>query len=295
MTITHEQLLGLNGKRVTCKIYDTRITDGKILVDPGGRVFVCQNIKWGEQAADLLGYKHSWLISTPILKYEMDKRGCTNIQLLKEQIDFLKCEIGQKVISKKYGEGVIIDKDYYDNTFQVQFDVGTRWYSQNGKEYGGEDILSLPEKVSETQGETLQKLPEIDFTKFPVGTKVVFKGDIYEIRHIDRENRFKRPIVLSNSSFSHIGADGKIEEADQFRSLFLLSEFTGEPQIIEEKTGYWVNVYTKGAGRSHRSEEDAKSCARKGETDSGKYLRTQFIETGTKKYKITINGKEEIK
>ena len=85
---THEELLKLHGRKVTCNIYSNvkgykrSITDAKISVDDEGDVYICQNILEGNNADDKLGYEHSWIISdTSWGKYEDSSRGCTDLML----------------------------------------------------------------------------------------------------------------------------------------------------------------------------------------------------------------------
>jgi hypothetical protein len=76
---THEELLKLHGKKVTCKIWGDFIDDARISVDDG-IVYVCQNIKMGIYCNNKLGYKYSWYISFKSSKYEDCNNECTEIQ-----------------------------------------------------------------------------------------------------------------------------------------------------------------------------------------------------------------------
>ena len=49
-----------HGQKVTCEIQEVKITDAKISIDKDGTPFICQNIKYGIEAEDKLGYEHSW-------------------------------------------------------------------------------------------------------------------------------------------------------------------------------------------------------------------------------------------
>jgi len=80
---THEELLKLHGKKVSCEIDDTKIKNGKICVE-GDCVFICQNLEDGLVCKDKLGYKYSWLVSRNEGKYEKDSRYCKNIKLIDE-------------------------------------------------------------------------------------------------------------------------------------------------------------------------------------------------------------------
>lgn len=59
---THEELLSLHGKSVTCKIIGIVIEDGKIAVE-NDRVYICQNKMYYPFTKDRPGYKYSWLCS----------------------------------------------------------------------------------------------------------------------------------------------------------------------------------------------------------------------------------------
>ena len=81
MIKTHEELLKLHGRKVTCKIYGAVIDDAKISVD-GNKVYLCQGDSQGQVANDKLGYQYSWLISCENKKYEDDNWGGTEIELV---------------------------------------------------------------------------------------------------------------------------------------------------------------------------------------------------------------------
>ena len=52
-----------HGQRVTCTISGMRIDDARISIDPScENVFICQNLKDGQDAPDKLGYRYSWTI-----------------------------------------------------------------------------------------------------------------------------------------------------------------------------------------------------------------------------------------
>lgn len=81
---THEELLKHHGKRVTCEIEGDKIDDAKIAVE-GDEVFICQNVKNGDNANNKLGYYYSWSISDKGDEYKDNNRGCTNIRLVDEE------------------------------------------------------------------------------------------------------------------------------------------------------------------------------------------------------------------
>ena len=84
MIKTHEELLKLHGRKVTCEIKGIKIEDAKIAVEED-YVFVCQNEKDGLNADDKLGYDYSLPISREDWKYEdRDYRLCTNITLVND-------------------------------------------------------------------------------------------------------------------------------------------------------------------------------------------------------------------
>lgn len=61
---THEELMKLDGEKVTYYIDGEFIEDAKIRVE-GGEVYVCQNEKKGARARNKLGYEYSWVVSKP--------------------------------------------------------------------------------------------------------------------------------------------------------------------------------------------------------------------------------------
>lgn len=52
-----------HGDAVTCTIAGSEITDAKISISPMYNPFICQNIRDGTRAVDLLGYQYSWVFS----------------------------------------------------------------------------------------------------------------------------------------------------------------------------------------------------------------------------------------
>ncbi len=80
---THEELLKLHGKRVTCEIDGEYIDDAKIVVE-ADRIYVCQNKRLGSSPKNKVGYEKGWCISILSRGYEIDNYGVTKIQL-KEQ------------------------------------------------------------------------------------------------------------------------------------------------------------------------------------------------------------------
>lgn len=79
---THEELIKLHGKKVTCKIEGKYIDDAKICVDFFAYVYVCQNKRKGKPTTNYLGYEYSWLLSNNGNPYENNNQQCTEIQLV---------------------------------------------------------------------------------------------------------------------------------------------------------------------------------------------------------------------
>ena len=48
--------------RVTCKIFETKITDARISIDKDGTPFICQNERGYAEPEDNLGYKNAWVV-----------------------------------------------------------------------------------------------------------------------------------------------------------------------------------------------------------------------------------------
>ena len=88
---THEDLLKLHNRKVTCRIKREIILDGKIIVE-GGNVFICQNVISGMRAHKKFGYKYSWVISRPeeFQKFSRDKKcyDCYGLKLTDGQLEF---------------------------------------------------------------------------------------------------------------------------------------------------------------------------------------------------------------
>ena len=87
--ITHEQLLEMHGKKITCYIEGEYIDDARISVEKEDYVYVCQNIKNGTSYIEHLGYQYSWIISANFEPYENYNRECTKIKLVDEDLDIL--------------------------------------------------------------------------------------------------------------------------------------------------------------------------------------------------------------
>jgi len=91
---THEELLKLHGKKITCYIVSNFIQDARISIEKkaenrGPYVFVCQNVCSGNYTYNKLGFEFSWEISSNLYPYEMYDRDCENIICLeKYQLEF---------------------------------------------------------------------------------------------------------------------------------------------------------------------------------------------------------------
>lgn len=81
---THEQLLKMHGKRITCGINGRYIDDARISVE-NEFVYACQNEENGDLCKEKFDYKYSWNISGPYSHYEEYKHNCFNIKLVEEQ------------------------------------------------------------------------------------------------------------------------------------------------------------------------------------------------------------------
>jgi len=84
---TVEELIKLDGRKVTCQIIDNLITDAKISVDANDNcVFICHTDPEasGLRAKNMYGYPYSWVISTKTTPYEKNHQECTHIQLVEE-------------------------------------------------------------------------------------------------------------------------------------------------------------------------------------------------------------------
>lgn len=82
---THEELLKLDGKHVSCELGAGFIEDGIILVE-NGWVYLCQDTI-GRDYDDRKGKKFRLVISKPSCKYEQDSDYCRNIKLLEKTKD----------------------------------------------------------------------------------------------------------------------------------------------------------------------------------------------------------------
>jgi hypothetical protein len=51
-----------HGDKVTCTINGVDIKDARISINEDGDTYICQNVKRGNLANDLLGYKYSWVL-----------------------------------------------------------------------------------------------------------------------------------------------------------------------------------------------------------------------------------------
>ena len=87
--MTHEELLKLKGKKITCKIHGTFIDDARIQVEDG-QVSVCQNVEEGAGCTDNLNYKYGFFISGTCIRYEYNCDDCTDIKLVERTLDNLE-------------------------------------------------------------------------------------------------------------------------------------------------------------------------------------------------------------
>lgn len=106
---THEQLLKMHGKKITCDIDGEHIDDARISVE-AGYVFVCQNIMDGSYGQEKFEYKYSWVISRRNRVYEEDNQGCINIKLAEEEQENLDLD---KAIDNITPKQVITPPNHY--------------------------------------------------------------------------------------------------------------------------------------------------------------------------------------
>lgn len=113
---THEELLKLHGRKVSCKVDGRTVEDARIFVDGFKNVFILQNISHNGTTTNKFGYKHSFWTSSDETKYEKFTDGISavsEIQLLEEEnIDGIKRGIQQAHDGKvtKAGKGKDLDK-----------------------------------------------------------------------------------------------------------------------------------------------------------------------------------------
>lgn len=67
-----------HGQAISCTIDGHKCTDAKISINPGGNIYICQNVINGASAADKLRYAYSWYVG-----YSPLKRLPNNIQINK--------------------------------------------------------------------------------------------------------------------------------------------------------------------------------------------------------------------
>jgi hypothetical protein len=138
MITTHEELIKLHGKSVTCEIEGEYIDDAKISVQENGRVYICQNEKKGENTDDKLGHEYSWGISYKGVGYEENNRYCTKITLVTKEK-----EKPTKPIMEIHQEEQVKWSD--DNTLYSKKEI-----SFNSKKYSHEEwneFVALVKKV----------------------------------------------------------------------------------------------------------------------------------------------------
>lgn len=75
-----------HGQKATCVIGDEKITDAKISIESGG-VFICQDLKNGNNCSDKLGYKFSWILLEKNKDFEEGYKGVTKLKLSNRTIE----------------------------------------------------------------------------------------------------------------------------------------------------------------------------------------------------------------
>lgn len=101
--MTHDELLKMDGVKITCTIEGRDITDAEIAVERG-EVFVLQNFKDGRHTRDKRGYAYSWIISQEPIEY-VHREQCTNIKRkvtdMKEKMEQNIKEMEEKLAQMK--------------------------------------------------------------------------------------------------------------------------------------------------------------------------------------------------
>lgn len=87
---THEQLLKMHGKRITCDIRGKYIDDARISVEENNNIYICQNEIDGISCEETFGYKCSYLISSNNEHYENLIQPCNDIKLVEVDLGLNK-------------------------------------------------------------------------------------------------------------------------------------------------------------------------------------------------------------
>ena len=133
-----------HNSRVTCKIFETKITDARISINKYGRPFICQNEKDGGIADDKLGYKYSWAIGE-----DFTPPGVEDLKLATPTWDtlawkdFVLDEHGRKrMVLAVQNDSVLVSPD--DN-----FEETSGWYHKKELEKDGHTIEGAAPAVEE--------------------------------------------------------------------------------------------------------------------------------------------------
>lgn len=128
-----------HGQRCTCEIQGKEVTDAKISINGNGSIYICQNIKDGLEADDMLGYKYGWLAVDHGYYFEERDKDIRSLTLLPRTIEDV--EEGDEIVSKDVGErkvlgrcgqivflGRLLSNDAYENTYSIH-DLKFRGYT----------------------------------------------------------------------------------------------------------------------------------------------------------------------
>jgi len=96
--MTKSDLLKLHGRKITCWIAGTYISDAKVCVE-GKRVYICQNFKNGSSCKDKMGYRYSWW-------FFPEEKNVTDIKLVEKEKDILD------ISTYKVGDILVWSKDH---------------------------------------------------------------------------------------------------------------------------------------------------------------------------------------
>jgi hypothetical protein len=90
-----------HGDKVTCTIDGRKITDARISIDPNEDAFICQNVRDGARARDLLGYKYSYYIGC-----DFSNPGVEDLKLVEKTLD--NVEVGDMLVNKSREEHKVL-------------------------------------------------------------------------------------------------------------------------------------------------------------------------------------------
>ena len=149
-----------HGMRVRGSIDGQKFEDGKISIDKGGEVLICQNVKNGLDADDKLGYAYSWrwIYFDELDENEYHLGTVDYVETIDEPTGLRSMKVGDVLMDDDDNEVIIID--VFPNSFvcEVKQHLGCSGvYSFNRAENNGWHLKEQEPKKVLTKKEVADK------------------------------------------------------------------------------------------------------------------------------------------